>query len=163
MRCWLNAHHPPPIGRHPGAVHNAVYLQDKSRHLISDISGGDVAFVYEKRTSPGRVVVEENGQKSVLQLQESRGGIVAVIRIAGNLVPHLRTLYPTDNSDGIHYIGHFRGEPAEVTKSFVAIDELRQAWTETLRKEFVPSINGGLRRLNSDECRLLMKLTGFRE
>ena len=163
MRCWLNVHDPPPVGTDPGVAHNAVYLQDKGRHLIHEISGGDVAFIYEKRTSPGRVVVEENGKRSVLHLQQPRGGIVAVIRIAGNLVTDLRTLYPFGNPAGTHYIGHFTGEPAEVNTGFVAVDEIRQAWTETLHKEFVPSINGGLRRLNSDECRLLMRLTGFRE
>ena len=163
MRCWLNVHDPPLVGTVPGAVHNAIYLQDKGRHFIHDISGGDVAFIYEKRTSPGRVVVEENGRRSVVHLQEPRGGIVAVIRIAGNLVPDFRICYPVGSPDRTHYIGHFTGEPAELTRGFVAADEIRHAWMETLHKEFVPRINGGLRRLNSDECRLSMRLTGFRE
>jgi hypothetical protein len=72
MRCWLNVHDPPPVGTDPGAVHDAVYLQDKGRHLILDISRGGVVFVYEKKTSPRRVVVEENGQRSALYLQEPR-------------------------------------------------------------------------------------------
>jgi len=163
MRCWLNVHDPPPVGTAPSAVHNAVYLQDKGRHFIHELRGGDVAFIYEKKTSPGRVVVEENGNRSVLYLQEPRGGIVAVVRIVGNLVLDPHTWYPLGSPDRTRYIGHFKGEPAEVTKGFVPMDEIRQAWMETVHKDFVPRINGGLRRLNSDECRLLMRLTGFRE
>ena len=35
MRWWLNVHDPPPMGTASSAVHNAVCLQDKGRHLVS--------------------------------------------------------------------------------------------------------------------------------
>ena len=93
--------------------------------------------------SSGRVVVEGNGERFVPHLQEPREASLPLSGLREIWFPILCTLYPAGDPVGIHYIGHFRGEPADVAEGFVAVGEIRPSWTKTLSRTFFVASTGG--------------------
>ena len=58
------------------------------------------------------------------------------------------------------YLGKFCGDFVSLKR--VSLSKLKDAWLSAIGREFIPHImfKGGIRQLNTDECRLLCRLMG---
>jgi hypothetical protein len=139
-----------------------VYLQDKNEHFISEFNKGDFAFIYEAK-GPSEVEEVEQRKKRRLKLQQGRKGIIALVRIVSDFMRGNEYDYnPLDGSNRkITYIGYFDTEKVACRRGFVPLEELREAYLEESLPRFYPLINGGLRKLKPEQCKIMTRLIGF--
>lgn len=161
MNCWLNIHYPPPETESQPCY---VYLQRKNEHFISEFNIGDTAFIYQTLTSPPKVKITDKKGSRWLKLTKGKGGIIAVVKITNNFVKHEEnSYYPVGNRRQVDYIGYFNTSKVEAGREFVPLKEIKEAYLGAGLPCFNPCINGGLRKLKPDECRIMKRLVGFDE
>ena len=155
MKYWLNIHHPPL--KHQSQSCN-IYLQRKNRHWIGEFNEGDLAFIYETKTSPGTVKVrDERGTRQVVLEEEGRGGIIALVKVTSGFKRH-QWIW-----NDIPFIGHF--ETQVVKRKFVSRQEINSARLKLKKglRAFNPRVNGGLRKYPPEEFKTMAKILGFGE
>lgn len=82
VRYWFTTHWPPEEGNDLDA---GVFLADGTESVGSDVSPGDLVWIYESRTGRDRVCVGPGGVKVPVAYREGRRGVVALSRITGRM------------------------------------------------------------------------------
>jgi len=151
MNYWVNIHDPPIKNQSQPC---SIYLQRKNRRWIEEFSKGDLAFIYETKTSPGKVKSkDERGTREVILEEEGRGGIIALVKVNSDFRSH------EWEWRNIPFIGHF--ETTVVKKKFVSLQEINRARSKKGLRAFTPHVNGGLRKLSFEEFNTMVKILGF--
>ncbi|TET17820.1 MAG: hypothetical protein E3J75_01480 [Dehalococcoidia bacterium] len=151
MNYWLNVHHP-PIKNQSQSCH--IYLQRKNEHWKDEFKKGDLAFIYETKTSPGRVKVKNaRGTREVTLKEEGAGAIIALVKVASDFIS-----YPYEWNN-IPFIGHF--ETQIIKKKLVRRQEINRARSKKGFRAFNPRINGGLRNYPPEEFKAMVKILSF--
>jgi len=131
-------------------------LQRKNGHWKEEFNKGDLAFIYETKTSPGKVIVtDERGTRVVILEEEGRGGIIALVKISSDFIRDPHTW------NDIPFIGHF--ETQVVKRKFVSRQEINRARLKKGLRAFNPRVNGGLRKVKADEFKIMKKLVGLNQ
>ena len=161
MNFWLNVHDPPPDGSTSNG-YGYLWLQDKNEHLKDEIKEGDWVFIYEKKTSPSKMISQDvNGKKTTLKLGKPRGAVIAVIKIKGDPESDEHLWYEPGTERKVLFKCYFKGREVWSPPNGVSLDEIRKAWKRKLHRAFNPRINGGVRKLGPAEGALLKKLCGL--
>jgi len=150
MNYWVNVHDPPYKGE-SRKDHCKVYLQAKNKQYIKEFNKEDFVFIYETE-GPREAKVEGEGGVKILKLAEGKKGIIALVRIISDFIPHQWKWRD------ISFIGHFDTEEVNTRRKLIPLQEIRKGGFP-----FNPRINGGLRKLKDKEFKIMARLVGFRE
>ncbi len=151
MNYWVNIHHP-RILNESRSSQCKVYLQEKSKQRIPK---GDRVFIYETEALSGETVIseDEDGSKERVKLGKGTKGIIALVEVLGNLRKR-KWIW-----NGTPYIGSYNTKEIKTNKSVVKLSEINKGFSDSgITKSFNPRTYTGLRKLNKDETRLLLKL-----
>jgi len=153
MEYWVNIHHPRALNESRSSQCK-VYLQEKSKQKIPKY---DRVFIYETEALSGKTVIkeEEDGTKERVTLRQGAKGIIALVEISGNLKKH-KWIW-----NGTRYAGIYNTNEIKTRKGFVPLTDINAGYANSgIQKIFNPRTYTGLRKLNKDEVRILLKLVG---
>lgn len=155
MNYWINIHHPRALNE----THSSqckVYLQEKSKQRLPI---GDRVFIYETEALSGETVIseDEDGSKQQVKLGRGAKSIIALVEISGSLKRH-KWIW-----NGTPYIGSYNTKEIKTKKSVVKLAEINKGYSDSgIPKSFNPRTYTGLRKLEKDEIKVLLKLVGVR-